>query len=89
MKLVCSDFGHCNYSIEDNYVHIYNLFVHPDFRGQGKARDLLKRAIDEIRGSGWSGTIKIVSDPKDEFVDRSRLKKFYESMGLEVFTHYA
>ena len=42
-------FGSCEYEFEPDYVHIFNLFVKPKFRLQGKARELLQIAIKQIR----------------------------------------
>lgn len=81
-------FGRCFWSIEIDYAHVYNLFVNPEYRGKGIARHLLNRAISEIRDCGYTEPICIVSDPKDEYIDRQRLANFYSSMGFEVYEYY-
>lgn len=83
-----NNFGHCNYSFEQDYVHIYNLFVLPKFRKQGKAREILQTAIDAIRETGYTGTIQIVAKPKNNSISLRKLTAFYIQMGLEVFTYY-
>jgi GNAT superfamily N-acetyltransferase len=66
------------------FVQIFNLFVSSDFRGQGKARELLQDAGKEIRAEFGNITIKIVACPKEKGVDLDRLASFYESFDLEV-----
>lgn len=83
-----TSFGCCSLSSEEDYVHIYNLFVNREHRGQGHATFLLKRAISDIRKTGYTGEICIVADPKDCSIDRTRLTGFYERMGLEVYSYY-
>ena len=73
-------FGRCDWSIEKDYVHIYNLYVVPCFRRQGKAKILLQTAIDQIRLAGYVGAISIVGT--------SKLRSFYTRMGLEVYDYY-
>jgi ribosomal protein S18 acetylase RimI-like enzyme len=69
----------------EEYVKIDNLFVKPEFRGQGFARLLMTQAIQMIEKQYPGMTIKIVPEPKDKTTDFSRLSAFYESLGLEVF----
>ena len=76
-----NEFGSCEYEFEPDYVHIFNLFVTFMFRMQGKARELLKLAIKEIRETGYKEEILIVTDSK-------KLKIFYESLGLKVYNYY-
>jgi ribosomal protein S18 acetylase RimI-like enzyme len=82
-----TEFGQCEYEFEIDYVHIYNLFVHPDHRRKGHARELLILAITSIRDAGYVDKIKIVADPTDG-IGQEKLAKFYEKMGLEVYTCY-
>ena len=71
----------------EEYVKIDNLFVKPEFRGQGFARALMLQAIEMI-GTQYPGMeIKIVPEPKDETTDFNRLAAFYESLGLEVVAY--
>jgi ribosomal protein S18 acetylase RimI-like enzyme len=88
MPLIQTPRGSCEWSVEDGYVHIYNLSVHQEFRRQGHGRFLLRKAISDIRYAGHAGDIYIVADPKDRFVDREKLVKFYESLGLKVYDYY-
>lgn len=88
-----SKYGHCEYSFEKDlkgdYVHIYNLFVYPAFRRQGKAKELIQTAIDFIRETGYGGEIQIVAKPRDASISKEKLISFYKNMGLEVFEYYA
>jgi len=90
---VSCKFGYCYYSFEDEhgpeYVHIYNLFVFHDYRGQRKARVILQKAIDEIRENEYMGDIEIVARSNDNSIDTGILEKFYESMDLKVFPCYS
>ena len=86
--IVKNKFGFCEYSFESDYVHIYNLFTMPKFRNQGKAMATLRTVINTIRKTGYKGSIQIVADPKDDFVDKNRLILFYKRMGLDVFSYY-
>lgn len=45
-------FGYCYYEFVDDYVHIYGLYILPKYRQQGKATELLKQVIKEIRKQG-------------------------------------
>ena len=84
MKWICvegehrciSQYGRCCWeNCNGDYVHIYNLrvFTH--------SRELLMSAISEIRASGWEQEIQIVTDVP-------WLRKYYNSLGLTVFTYY-
>jgi ribosomal protein S18 acetylase RimI-like enzyme len=86
--IIRNDFGHCYYAFEQDYVHIYNLIVLPEYRRQGKARELLQATIDEIRRKGYKGNIQIVAKPQDDSISLEKLKSFYKDMGLEVFEYY-
>lgn len=85
--IIKNNFGYCSYSFEDDYVHVYNLFVYHKFRNQGKAREILQNAIDEIRKTSCM-KIQIVADPKESCVNLEQLILFYKEMGFEVFTYY-
>jgi ribosomal protein S18 acetylase RimI-like enzyme len=76
-------FGYCYYEIGTNTL-IYNLYVHPEYRLQGKAKMLLKHVVNEIRERGYSGEITIETAPKDETVSREKLSIFYARIGLTV-----
>jgi ribosomal protein S18 acetylase RimI-like enzyme len=86
--LVETDYGFCEYAFEEGYTHIYNLFVFSEYRRNGKARELLKLAIEEIRKSGYDGEIQIVAEPQEKSIDKEKLIEFYKSMGLQVFQYY-
>ncbi len=74
-------FGSCEYEFEPDYVHIFNLFVKPKFRLRGKARELLRIAIKQIKEKGYKKDILIVTNSK-------KLKIFYERLGLKVYSYY-
>ena len=63
----------------DDFVRINNLFIKPEFRGQGFARKLVEAADELIRKQHPDMKIKIVAGPKEESVDFDRLASFYAS----------
>lgn len=77
-------FGYCFYECKKDSALIYNLFVYPEFRRQGKAKRLLRLVINEIRDSGYAGAINITVSPKDESVNIDRLSSFYQILGLKI-----
>lgn len=90
--LIENEFGKCEYSFEEDgigeYVHIYNLYVYPRFRRQGKAKELLIKAIKEIKESEEVKEILIVADPREDSISREALAAFYRRLGLKVFECY-
>lgn len=87
-EFIKNEFGYCYYSFEEDYVHIYNLYIYSNYRRQGKAREILKLAIEKIRKFGYNGDILIVAKPTEDSISFEDLKRFYESMGLKVFEYY-
>lgn len=81
-------YGSCEYSFEVDYVHIYNLYIHPEFRRRGKAREILLLVINNIRNTGYRGVIQIVANPSEKAIDKERLYRFYKSLNLEVYSYY-
>jgi ribosomal protein S18 acetylase RimI-like enzyme len=86
--LIRTQYGHCQYDFELDYTHIYDLFVYPEYRRQGKAKELIQLAINEIRETGYKDVIKIVAKPKENSISLENLIAFYKKMGLEVYTYY-
>jgi len=83
-----NEFGYCAYAFEEDYVHVYNLFIFPEFRRQGKARDILRQAIEAIKKTGYEGLIQIVAEPQPDCISKEKLMSFYKSLGLTVFEYY-
>lgn len=83
-----SKYGVCEYSFENEYVHVFNLFVFKKYRGNGKATELLETVIEKIRETGYNGEIQIVADPKEKGINKQKLKLFYIKLGLRVFDYY-
>ena len=85
-------YGRCKYGFEKDldghFVHIYNLFIFPEYRGMGYARAILKEAINIIKATGYKGEIQIVADPSGNCISLDKLKSFYRKMGLKVFDYY-
>lgn len=94
-KIFSNNYGYCLYSYcteftkHDDTMHrfygIYNLFVHPQYRGQGYAREILQAVIAIIRQTGYTREMKIESDPTDPLISVKRLATFYESLGLTLY----
>jgi ribosomal protein S18 acetylase RimI-like enzyme len=87
-----SEFGSCEYSFEfdifGEFVHIFNLYVFPKFRRNGHAKYLLRKAIESIKSTGYTGEILIVAKPEENSISLEKLTEFYEGMGLRVFSQY-
>lgn len=86
-------FGYCYYTTEKSDAWktgavIYNLYVHPEYRRQGKSRKLLQYAINEIRESGYMGEIGIEATPRDDSISIDKLISFYKSMNLIVLNYH-
>jgi GNAT superfamily N-acetyltransferase len=86
---ISTEYGYCRigYKPEEDYVHIHDLFVFPEHRNQGRAREILLKAIECIKPNGYD-EIQIVCNPIEEGIDKERLKRFYESLGLKVYEYY-
>jgi ribosomal protein S18 acetylase RimI-like enzyme len=88
MNKIENEYGYCEYSFEKDYVHIYNLFIKPEYRRKGHARKLLQITISEIRKTGYDGEIDIVAQPDNGTIPIDALIKFYKSLGLDVYNYY-
>jgi ribosomal protein S18 acetylase RimI-like enzyme len=87
-KTIRRKYGHVSYAFESDYVHIYNLYVYPQFRQQGKGEELLTAAIKAIRSTGYRGEIQIVAIPTENSISKTKLRNFYKRHGLGVYTYY-
>lgn len=92
ITLIKNKYGKCEYDFENDslgsYVHIYNLFVLPIHRRQGKAKELLQMVIEAIRKTGYKDKIQVVAVPTGNSISKGNLISFYENIGLEVFECY-
>jgi len=78
-------YGYCYYSIEPGKKPmIYNLYIEPEYRRKGHAREHLKFVIKEIRKTGYKGSIEIEVAPREDSIDLAKLVAFYESLGLKI-----
>ena len=82
-----TEFGYCRIGYEEDYAHIYDLYIFPECRNQGKAKEILLKAIERIKDYGYD-EIQIVCNPTEEGIDKNRLRKLYESFGLKTFEYY-
>ncbi|AEV34734.1 protein containing GCN5-related N-acetyltransferase domain [Pseudovibrio sp. FO-BEG1] len=46
--------GYCYWGLQNDGAHIFNVYVHPDFRRYGLAKYLLERTEEDIRKKGFS-----------------------------------
>jgi len=84
---VQTKYGYCYFFIEsDSYAIIYNLFVYPEYRNNGYAKELLIIAIWLIRKNHYYNKIKIEAKPKEENININRLINFYKKLGLDVIS---
>jgi ribosomal protein S18 acetylase RimI-like enzyme len=65
---------------------IFNLYVYPKYRQHGHGRKLLQLVINEIRETGYQGSIRIESIPRENSITLENLIIFYKSMGLEILS---
>jgi ribosomal protein S18 acetylase RimI-like enzyme len=86
--IIENEYGYCEIGFEIDYVHIYSLFVYPKYRRCGKAKELLQKAICEIRNEGWLDEIQIVAQPSENSIPLKKIKSFYKNMGLSVYDYY-
>ena len=82
-NFIQTKFGYCFYALGPCPL-VYNLYVHPQYRRGGHSRTLLKLAINEIRKSGYKGTIGIQAEPREDSIGLVDLTRYYKSMGLTV-----
>lgn len=73
---------------EENCYLIAHLWVPAAERGQGKGRQLLQQAIEEMRQEGKFSLIKLSADSESEdpenAIDLADLVEFYESEGFDI-----
>ena len=73
---------------EESCYLIHKMFVPADERGQGKGRQMLQDAIEEMRAEGKFDLIKLCADSEaadpNEPIDLADLVEFYESEGFEI-----
>jgi hypothetical protein len=78
-------FGYCYYEIEPGKNPIiFNLYVHPEYRRKGHAKQILEYVIGQIRATGYRGVIDIEAIPREQSIDRQSLSNFYTLIGLNV-----
>ncbi|KZL20160.1 Acetyltransferase YpeA [Pseudovibrio axinellae] len=46
--------GYCYWGLKNESAHIFNVYVHPDFRRYGLAKYLLERTEEDIQRKGFS-----------------------------------
>jgi len=87
-----NEFGYCYYLFDHDcteddklYAEVYKLYIYPEFRRQGKARDILQQVIEEIRKTGYLDDIRIEVSPKEESISLEKLTLFYKCMGFKVY----
>ena len=82
-NFIHNKYGYCYYSVEpDSAALIYNLYVEPDYRRKGHAKDLIRFVVREIRESGYNAEIQIEVRPREDSIDTESLATFYKGMGL-------
>jgi predicted GNAT family acetyltransferase len=91
---VKSKIGYCKYIIEPNKYFvgygnkelavIWHLYIYPEYRKQGKAKEILKYIIDKIRNTGYKGDIGIQANPQENSISQRELEKFYKNLGLKI-----
>ena len=85
-NFIHNKFGYCFYSVQEDSAVIFNLYVHPEYRRQGKGKKLLAYVISEIREI-YSGEIDVEVVPRENSISIGRLFSFYQNMGLRALNH--
>lgn len=84
-NFIHNKYGYCFYSVETNDTAvIYNLYVEPEYRQKGHAKNLLQLVIGEIRRTGHRDEIQIEARPREDSIDVGNLSAFYSRLGLKV-----
>jgi ribosomal protein S18 acetylase RimI-like enzyme len=84
-NFIHTKYGYCYYALRDNEpAVIFNLYVEPEYRRQGHARNLLQAVITEIKSVKYEGEIKIEAKPRDNSIGLEKLEALYKSMGLVI-----
>ena len=80
-----NEYGHCCYCLCNSCAMLHDIYIKKEHRRKGHAKDLVKKAIEEIRAEGYEDDIKIVAKPQEDISFES-LIKFYEKMNLKVIS---
>ena len=84
-NFIHNKYGYCYYSIEPNDIAIiFNLYVEPEYRRKGHAKNLIQLVIGEIGKTGCNKEIRVEASPRENSIDAENLTAFYESMGLKI-----
>lgn len=77
--------GYCFWDDEPGKIpFIYSLFVKPEHRNKGSARNLLTYIINKIYSKYGNTKIYIEPNPTEKDIDKERLTNFYKSLGLTI-----
>lgn len=84
-NFIHNKYGYCFYSIEVNDTAvIYNLYVEPEYRQKGHAKNLIQLVIREIRATGYNKEIQIEARPREDSISMENLVAFYKRLGLKI-----
>jgi len=85
---VQNTFGYCYYGLIPTPI-VYNLYIHPQYRGMGYSKFLLYHVINEIRHFKPVGQINVEVEPREDCMSPDDLAKYYGEMGLTVVGWYS
>ena len=80
-----NEYGHCCYCLCNSCAMLHDLYIEKEYRRKGHAKELVQKAIEEIRAEGYKDDIKIVANPQEDIVVE-KLIEFYKKMGLKVIS---
>lgn len=84
-NFIHNKYGYCYYSFEANGIAtIFNLYVEPEYRQKGHAKNLIQLVISEIKNTGYNKEIQIEAQPRENSIDIETLVTFYKRMGLKL-----
>ena len=83
-NFIHNKYGYCYYAISNDTATIFNLYVEPEYRRRGYAKDLIRMVTREIRAVGYDKEINIEAHPREDSITIENLVAFYKRMGLRV-----
>jgi len=69
---------------EEPFILLDKLYIDPQNRGQGAARQVLKEGLQDMADRHPGMEVKLLAEPLDESTDQIDLVRLYESVGFDV-----
>jgi len=69
---------------EEPFILLDKLYIDPQNRGQGAARQVLKEGLQEMADQYPGMDVRLLAEPLDRSTNQSDLVRLYESVGFDV-----